>query len=269
MSPNSLMGATDAPISGIAAKPDAVPAPSRGCSSRRGRRLRLKHYSLRTEQVYLPWMRRFIRANGMRHPRELGGSALEAFLTDLATRGQVAASTQNQALSALLFLYREVLAIELPWMENVVRAKGSRRLPVVLSQGRGRRCCCATVRPGLADGQPALWQRHAPDGMPAPAGEGRRLSRATKSPCARARAARIGARCCRRRCGTRCSEQIDACASLHAEDLAAGFGAVSLPLCAGAQISGRAAGTSAGNTCSRRSSVRSIRATATEAPSPR
>ena len=98
-------------------------------------KIRLKHYSLRTEQVYLQWMRRYIRANGLRHPRELDESALEAFLTDLATRQRVSASTQNQALSALLFLYREVLAIKLPWMENVVRAKGSRRLPVVLSRG--------------------------------------------------------------------------------------------------------------------------------------
>lgn len=98
-------------------------------------RIRLKHYSLRTEQAYLQWMRRYIRANGLRHPRELNESAVEAFLTDLATRQRVSASTQNQALSALLFLYREVLAIKLPWMENVVRAKGSRRLPVVLSKG--------------------------------------------------------------------------------------------------------------------------------------
>jgi len=98
-------------------------------------KIRLKHYSLRTEQVYLQWMRRYIRANGLRHPRELDESALETFLTGLATRQRVSASTQNQALSALLFLYREVLAIKLPWMENVVRAKGSRRLPVVLSKG--------------------------------------------------------------------------------------------------------------------------------------
>ncbi|MEO6137091.1 MAG: integron integrase [Luteimonas sp.] len=98
-------------------------------------RVRLKHYSIRTEQAYLQWMRRYIRANGLRHPRDLDGSAVETFLTGLATRDRVAASTQNQALSALLFLYREVLRIDLPWMENVVRAKGSRRLPVVLSKG--------------------------------------------------------------------------------------------------------------------------------------
>lgn len=102
-------------------------------------RLRVKHYSLRTEQAYVGWIRRFIRANGLRHPRELGGLEVEAFLTLLATRGQVAAGTQNQALAALLFLYREVLGLELPWMENVVRAKRPRRLPSVLSVPEVRR----------------------------------------------------------------------------------------------------------------------------------
>lgn len=72
-------------------------------------RLRVRHYSLRTEQAYLGWIRRFIHANGKRHPRELGGREVEAFLTRLATRSNVAAGTQNRALSALLFLYREVL----------------------------------------------------------------------------------------------------------------------------------------------------------------
>lgn len=96
-------------------------------------RLRLKHYSLRTEQAYLYWIRRYILANGKRHPRELNGVAVEGFLSQLATKDKVAASTQGQALSAILFLYREVLAIQLPWMENVVRAKQSQRVPVVLS----------------------------------------------------------------------------------------------------------------------------------------
>lgn len=98
-------------------------------------RLRLKHYSLRTEQAYLYWIRRFILANGKRHPRTLNGAVVEAFLSRLATRDKVAASTQNQALSALLFLYREVLAMDLPWMENIVRAKRPQRVPVVLSRG--------------------------------------------------------------------------------------------------------------------------------------
>ena len=96
-------------------------------------RMRLKHYSLRTEQAYLYWIRRYIRANGMRHPASLDGKVVESFLTRLAVHDHVAASTQNQALSAILFLYREVLALDLPWMADVVRAKRPPRLPVVLS----------------------------------------------------------------------------------------------------------------------------------------
>jgi len=98
------------------------------------RRLRLKHYSLSTERIYLQWMRRFILASGRRHPRDMGGAEVERFLSTLATEGQVAASTQNQALSALLFLYREVLRIELPWMNNIRRAKRPERLPTVLTR---------------------------------------------------------------------------------------------------------------------------------------
>lgn len=86
--------------------------------------------------MYVYWIRRYILENGKTHPRELGGLAVEAFLSRLATKDQVSASTQNQALSALLFLYREVLSIDLPWMENVVRAKQSRKLPVVLSKSQ-------------------------------------------------------------------------------------------------------------------------------------
>lgn len=101
-------------------------------------RLRAKHYSLRTEAAYLGWIRRFIQAHRGRHPRELGGREVGAFLTRLAVQGNVAASTQNQALSALLFLYREVLELKLPWMDDVVRAKRPRRLPSVLSQDEVR-----------------------------------------------------------------------------------------------------------------------------------
>jgi len=90
--------------------------------------------SIRTEEAYVGWVRRFIFANDKRHPRELGAREVEAFLTHLAMHGRVAASTQNQALSALLFLYREVLQQELPWMENIRRAKRPERLPVVLSR---------------------------------------------------------------------------------------------------------------------------------------
>lgn len=96
-------------------------------------RLRLRHYSLRTEQAYIGWIRRFILANGKRHPRDMGAAEVEAFLTALATDGKVAPGTQNQALSSLLFLYREVLGVDLPWMETMVRAKRPRRVPVVLS----------------------------------------------------------------------------------------------------------------------------------------
>lgn len=102
-------------------------------------RLRVKHYSLRTEHAYVGWIKRFVLANGKQHPRDLGAEEVERFLSTLAVDGQVTPSTQNQALSALLFLYREVLGIELPWMENVVRAKRPRKLPTVLSQAEVQR----------------------------------------------------------------------------------------------------------------------------------
>ena len=97
-------------------------------------RLRTKRYSLRTERAYVGWIKRYILANDRRHPRELGSPEVERFLSTLAVKGQVAASTQNQALSALLFLYREVLRVDLPWMEGVVRAKRPQRVPTVLSR---------------------------------------------------------------------------------------------------------------------------------------
>jgi len=101
-------------------------------------RIRVRHYSLRTEDAYLHWIRRFIFFHGKRHPREMGGPEVEAFLSHLATEGRVAASTQNQALSALLFLYRDVLQVELPWLDGVVRAKRSQRVPVVLTENEVR-----------------------------------------------------------------------------------------------------------------------------------
>lgn len=97
-------------------------------------KIRLKHYSIRTEQAYVDWIKRYILHFGKRHPRELGAADVEAFLTHLAVAGNVAASTQNQAKSALLFLYREVLETELPWLDNVERAKAPKRLPVVLTR---------------------------------------------------------------------------------------------------------------------------------------
>ena len=97
-------------------------------------RMRRLGMSRRTEEAYLGWIRRFILANGKRHPRDLGAREVEAFLTRLAMEGNVAPSTQNQALSGLLFMYREVLGIELPWMDDIRRAKRPQRLPVVLSR---------------------------------------------------------------------------------------------------------------------------------------
>jgi len=109
------------------------PAAPRLLDQVRGK-IRLKHYSLRTEQAYVDWIKRYIRHFHKRHPRELGAPEVEAFLTHLAVVGKVAASTQNQAKSALLFLYREVLALELPWLDNVEQAKAPKRLPVVLTR---------------------------------------------------------------------------------------------------------------------------------------
>ena len=96
--------------------------------------LRLKHYSLRTERCYCDWIERFIRFHGKRHPRDLGEEEMSAFLTHLARDSQVAASTQNQALSALLFLYKGVLKQEIGWLEGVERAKRPVRQPLVLTR---------------------------------------------------------------------------------------------------------------------------------------
>lgn len=101
-------------------------------------RLRVKHYSIRTEHAYVDWVRRYVRFHGMRHPADLGPKEVEAFLTHLAVQGRVAPSTQNQAKSALLFLYGRVLDVQLPWLDDVVTARQSRRLPVVLSRDEVR-----------------------------------------------------------------------------------------------------------------------------------
>lgn len=110
-------------------------------------RMRTRHLALRTEQAYLQWLQRYVDFHGGRHPEELGAPELEQFLTHLAVHRKVSSATQNQALQALLFLYRHVLGIELPWLEGITRAASSRKL---------------------------LWQRVAPDGSDATAGEGPR-----------------------------------------------------------------------------------------------
>jgi len=101
--------------------------------------IRLRHYSIRTESQYVQWVKRFVLFHGKRHPREMGAPEVEAFLSHLAVEGHVASATQNQALSALLFLYRQVLGIELPWLDEMVRAKRPQRLPVVLTRGEVQR----------------------------------------------------------------------------------------------------------------------------------
>lgn len=97
-------------------------------------RIRRLHYSYRTEQTYVYWIRFFILFSGKRHPREMGKPEVERFLTHLATERNVAASTQNQALSAILFLYKQVLEVEIDWIEDVVPARQPARVPVVLSR---------------------------------------------------------------------------------------------------------------------------------------
>ena len=96
-------------------------------------KIRLKHYSIRTEQAYTDWIKRFILHFGKKHPRDMGAVEVEQFLTYLAVNGKVAASTQNQAKCALLFLYKEVLTVVLPWLDNVEQAKTLPSIKIVLA----------------------------------------------------------------------------------------------------------------------------------------
>lgn len=100
--------------------------------------IRLRHYSLRTEQAYVGWAKRFIIFHGRRHPASMGAAEVEQFLSHLASERNVASATQGQALSAVMFLYKSVLKTDLPWLENVVRSARPRRLPVVLTQAETR-----------------------------------------------------------------------------------------------------------------------------------
>ena len=117
-------------------------------------RIRVKHYSIRTEQAYCDWIRRFIVFHGKRHPSELGAEEVEAFLTSLAVHGRVAASTQNQAKSALLFLYRDVLGTELPWLDGIQKGKAP-------SGCRSR--LIASIRTRRASGAGSMSFRPTPD----------------------------------------------------------------------------------------------------------
>ena len=115
-----------------AAEPASAPPPRLLPSVRAA--LRLRRYSLKTERAYVHWVKRYVRFHALRHPRDMGADEVTAFLNHLASDRHVAAATQNQALAALLFLYRVVLATELPWLNEVVRAKRSARLPTVLTR---------------------------------------------------------------------------------------------------------------------------------------
>jgi len=119
-------------------KPRAPPLQSGRLLDQVRERVRYMHYSLATEKVYLYWVRFFVRWSGrdgkMRHPRDIDAAGVEAFLTMLATERQVSASTHNQALSAILFLYREVLSIDLPWLDGINRPTRKPRIPAVLTQ---------------------------------------------------------------------------------------------------------------------------------------
>ncbi len=100
---------------------------------------RVRHYSLSTERVYVAWYKRFVRFAGLKHPATLGADMVERWLSHLATEEQVSASTQRQALSAVLFLYRQVLGMQLPWLDGLVRAKQPHRLPCVLTRAEVQR----------------------------------------------------------------------------------------------------------------------------------
>jgi integron integrase len=119
-------------VSDPGTRPAPPPGRPRLLDELRGQ-LRVRNYAYRTEQVYVDWVRRFILFHGKRHPRDMGAAEVTAFLSHLAVQRGVSASTQNQAKSAILFLYEQVLGIDLPWLAEVVSAKVSRRLPVVLT----------------------------------------------------------------------------------------------------------------------------------------
>ena len=144
-----------APVFGL---PPAPPAPAGGGAAapppklldRMRIHLRTRHYSMRTEEAYVDWARRFILFHGKRHPQEMGAPEVEAFLSHLAVERKVSASTQNQAKAALLYLYKQVLDIDLPWLDEVAQARRPKRLPVVLTPSEVRELLLHTEgTPGL------------------------------------------------------------------------------------------------------------------------
>lgn len=190
--------------------------------------LAARHYSRRTVTAYRGWIRRYIRFHGKRHPREMGEPELTAFLSHLATVRRVSASTQNQALAGLLFLYRDVLRQEVPWLKDVVRAKRTHHIPVVLTQAEVK------VLLGALDGTPLLAAQLM-------YGTGMRLGEVMSL---RIKDIDFGAREITVRCGKGAKDrrvplpvrtapalraQVDRALRLHAEDLAVDAGYVELP----------------------------------------
>src|SRR5574337_128396 len=116
-----------------ARQPGTAPAPPRRLLDQVCEQLRYLHYSLRTEEAYVHWVRAFVRWSGLRHPRQMGATEVQAFLAWLATERQVSVSTHRQALAALLFLYQKVFGLQLPWMQALERPQRKAWLPVVLS----------------------------------------------------------------------------------------------------------------------------------------
>jgi integrase len=169
--------------------------------------IRVRHYSRRTEKAYVCWVRRFVLFHGCRHPSEMGQKEIAAYLSHLAEQRKVSASTQNQALSALLFLYREVLETDPGWVQDVVRAKRPVRVPVVLSAPEvaallehlhGAPWLVASLLYGSGCG---CWRRCG-------CGSRTSTSRPARSRSGTGRARRTAARCCRGpwsgRCGPTC-----------------------------------------------------------------
>jgi hypothetical protein len=134
--------------------------------------LRSRHYSRRTEQAYCHWVRRFIYFHRMRHPAEMTEAEINAFPSHLAVRNNVSASTQNQALSALLFLYRHVIGREVGDPGGVIRARKPKRIPVVMTRDEVRAVLAATQWRQMAHGFADVRRGIAADGMSAPSGTG-------------------------------------------------------------------------------------------------
>ena len=186
----------------VAEQGSAPPAGGPRLLTRVREAIRTRHLSPRTEEAYVFWIRRYVLFHGKRHPAELGAAEVTRFLSNLAVAERVSASTQNQALSALLFLYRRVLHVDLPWLEGVVRAKRPARLPVVLSRDEvaavlahldGVRWLVAALLYGAGLRLLECLQLRVKDWT----------WRGTRSSCAPGRATATAARCCRWPSGTR------------------------------------------------------------------